>query len=1004
MADNWYVILELEFDPPVEDEQKITEKIEERSKYWSAHFNDFKMGAQYRSWHQKIPQIKKDMLGSANIRKQLASDACMIVYEPIDKLLKTIGRKGNITSDEGDKLSKKLRISIDVVKNRAKKLGIKWIKSSNIDYQSIYDKYYTVKPLNEATYDGMKQMLSSFGVDNLYDFLYANNTMVKNASKLPCNTLYLRAAEKKRTEFYKNNSVSGTGSKLCGQCDIVFKDEESKNTYDKYLEYIKRKLILDDVKSIAEISGELKTEQGNEIIDQLTQILHDRKLSEDILRAFCKVERISYNIEKSEESIKIKICRCGCINDVSDGRMICANCGLELVIKCPICGNENDANIKVCKCGFKFEKIDKAIALCEQAEYAIDSLDFAVAKIYLNDAEYYWPNSSTVISMKQRLGEYEQRVGIEVSKMHEAINNKKYCEAKSIYQSIGHLFLGYSNAVIEEEINQAIIKAMDLFNQAKKTKVEKDIIELCAKAYELCVDLPGIKELMPEPNCITGFHASANPISRTNLISWITVNDRSIRYVVVRSRTSWAQHVSDGQIVFRGTTSSFVDNDIEANIPYYYNVFAERTGIYSKGAIGDFKEIVNLFEISGVVITAADSSLNISWDSLLSNASVEVYQIQDNETEKHITSCYANNYLVTNIINDKQYWYRVALSYIIEGKKQETKGIVISGVPTNPAQPIDTLHIKPVKEGQFEATWLKNNEGNVRLYGSSNKPVHLVGDVISVTDLEQKMFQLQQQDLPYQKVKTLKKNEIGSYFQYTGSDLIYVVAVIEKSGSVVFGNIARASVGETVTIKAIKSVNGKINIYINSPENATGLVVLHRFDQFPTDIDDTKAIRNNIPMMQYLLNSAIVLDTMEKRKYYFSVFSEFNQNEEKDYSLGADYIFDNSAKINMNYSISVNKKIFGESSVILEFEADYKEFTLPEIEIMSAIGNAPMFKESAKLFYVIPSQIVNGSVKVTIPISKNIQKDTYIKAFFKDDSMHGSNQLRLKLKSNYKIS
>ena len=32
MADNWYVILELEFDPPVEDEQKIADKIAKLSK------------------------------------------------------------------------------------------------------------------------------------------------------------------------------------------------------------------------------------------------------------------------------------------------------------------------------------------------------------------------------------------------------------------------------------------------------------------------------------------------------------------------------------------------------------------------------------------------------------------------------------------------------------------------------------------------------------------------------------------------------------------------------------------------------------------------------------------------------------------------------------------------------------------------------------------------------------------------------------------------------------
>ena len=34
MAENWYIVLELSFDPPVEDEQKIEERLIERSKFW----------------------------------------------------------------------------------------------------------------------------------------------------------------------------------------------------------------------------------------------------------------------------------------------------------------------------------------------------------------------------------------------------------------------------------------------------------------------------------------------------------------------------------------------------------------------------------------------------------------------------------------------------------------------------------------------------------------------------------------------------------------------------------------------------------------------------------------------------------------------------------------------------------------------------------------------------------------------------------------------------------
>ena len=89
---------------------------------------------------------------------------------------------------------------------------------------------------------------------------------------------------------------------------MAFKDDGSKDIYDKYLEYVKRKAILDEAKSVAEISGELTAEQGADFIGQLTQIFRNRKLSEDVLVAFCKIERIAYNAnaaEKKTTNIKV---------------------------------------------------------------------------------------------------------------------------------------------------------------------------------------------------------------------------------------------------------------------------------------------------------------------------------------------------------------------------------------------------------------------------------------------------------------------------------------------------------------------------------------------------------------------------------------------------------------------------------------------------------------------------------------------------------------------------
>lgn len=789
MADNWYVILELEFDPPVEDEQKISDKIDEKAKFWSSNFTHFKFGPQYKAWLQKVPQIKKDMMGSTNIRKQLAADACIQVYGPIDKLLKTIGRKGYISDVEGNKLAASKKISIDILKKRAMKLGIEWRKDT-VDYQALYDKYYKTKPQNAATYDQDVERLASFNVEDLYGFLYVDTT-IKNAKDLPCETLRLRAGEKKKT-FVKHDAQSSNGEKLCGQCLLAFKDDTNKAVYDAYLEYTKRKSVLDDLKSIASVSDEFTKEQMEIYIGQLTQIFKDRKLAEDVLVAFCKIEKISYGGSGAEtHNANIKVCRCGCINDVSDGRKVCSNCGLELEIKCPKCGTTNDANIKVCKCGFKFENIDRALALCEQAELAIDALDFTVAKARLSDATRYWPNCSKVQVLKDRLAEFEQRVGKEVAKMRDAIKEKRFCEARSQYTSIQKLFSGYSDATIEQEISQSITKAQALFNQAKVAKVEKDILELCAQAYELCSDLPGVKELMPAPSAVTGMSVSVNGNMKTNIVSWAATNDKSIRYIVVRSTNGWIQHIADGETIFRGSTNSYSDKEIEPGVTYYYNVFAERAGVFSQGAKGE--AVVNLFEISNVAITAADASLNITWDSLPVNATAEIYEVASNGNKKLVATSSSDCYLVSGLTNGTTYSFQILLSYIVNGKKEVTKGIVKSGVPDCPPEPIDTLRVKPTQDDSFEAIWFQDSANDVRLFCSTQKPKYNLGDIVSLSNLEQEMRPLQQRPLSSQTNQSLKPNEKGASFQYNGTELLYIVAVVVKSGSAVFGSLARAN-------------------------------------------------------------------------------------------------------------------------------------------------------------------------------------------------------------------
>ena len=335
MTENWYIVLELEFDPnPVNDPKVIAARIEEKKKFWSSKANDAFHGAEYKKYLQMLSDIERDMIGDANIRAELIKDACDKTYGPIDKTLKMI-KKTEIPQDTIDKIASKQKVDVEVVKRRASALGIKIVASQGGDYQATYDKYYKTKPQNADKFNTMNAQLKSFNVTNLYEFLYAG-TSIRNPENLPCDALRQRAKEKKTKEFYKTDSVSGAGSKLCGLCDECFKDDSSKQIYDKYLEFNKRKAILDEVKNSYDLVGEITQESYYDFVGQLTEIFKNRKDAEGLLIAFSKIEKIplpSLGADANKENPHIKVCRCGCINDISDGRKVCKACGLELQIK-----------------------------------------------------------------------------------------------------------------------------------------------------------------------------------------------------------------------------------------------------------------------------------------------------------------------------------------------------------------------------------------------------------------------------------------------------------------------------------------------------------------------------------------------------------------------------------------------------------------------------------------------------------------------------------------------
>ena len=998
--ENWYLLLDLEFDPnPVKDDEIIKERIKEKKLFWGKQAINSTNSNKYSRYIELIPEITKDMTGDENIRDELIKDA-IAQCKPIDELIKTLTKSSpEISQDVINNIASKRGFDANLIKKRAEALGRKITESKSSDYQSVYNKYYKTKPKGYDKVKQDKEHLDTFKASDIYEFLSVqeNGTLNKAiVQKADCDELRKLAKDKEK-EFIKTDTKSSDGNRLIQKSYEYFKNDDTKKEYDACLEYIRLRTILDET-TFYEESG-LSEETYESFINRLTSIFKDYKKSEKVLFAFCKVKNISVpssGKETSQVNNNIKVCRCGCFNDVSDGRKKCQSCGLDLLIKCPKCGVLNENIINVCKCGFKLDNIDRAVALCELADYALIKMDFNVAEAHLNDAEKYWPGNEIAGEIRTRLDTLQKRVGSAVDDMRTACQDKRYFEAKRQLESVKTYAPNYSEPSLEEEISNALSTAEKYRELAQSSKNEAEVVDACSKAYEACQDYPRIKEIISRypPQTPTNLKISADPAAQVNILSWTkSTTSGLLFYSVVRKEGAVPISIKDGTLIGRVSMCTITDNMVVPGSQYYYAVFAERAGIFSESLVST-APVTNLFEISNVKAAAGDGLIQLTWNPIADNAVVEIEQTDAAGKTTKLACNSRSNFVAKELTNDKEYTFRLFLTYSIGAKKTSTDGVFINATPTRPPLPIEKLVVKPGQGDEFSIEWDNPDGGEVQFFSTSKKPDWIYGDLVSVSELESSTRQLV--------VKKTSSN--AGTFKYEGEELIYVLAVVVKSGSAVIGTIARASKGGAVKIKNISLVNGKIMINLDLPKNCTGFVVLYRNDQFPDDLSDNKASRKHYPLKQYQQDGALLIDSNEPLNYYFSVFAEFRRDGECDYSTGTDYLFSNVGKSVIYFSVSANKKLFGGGTVTITFSGENNKFSLPDIEVVSEQGRRPIFKEKCKTFCQISAQDVVGTLSVNVPIEKGIPRDTYIQPFLRDSSLKDKYKFQLKPGSEQKIS
>ena len=172
---NYYLILDLDFDPPVEDDELIRQRIAEKTGEWIEGKYDIKK-REYRDYLDDLDHLKY-VMSDTKRRRKVAKDAKKLIDQPLADMIRLFSRGGytrftqNTVSCIAKQVSRKLRntgnyytVKDDYVKKIIRENGIDIAEDDEpeIDYDLILKKYLT-KPEGTEKFD--KKLTFSGGFD-----------------------------------------------------------------------------------------------------------------------------------------------------------------------------------------------------------------------------------------------------------------------------------------------------------------------------------------------------------------------------------------------------------------------------------------------------------------------------------------------------------------------------------------------------------------------------------------------------------------------------------------------------------------------------------------------------------------------------------------------------------------------------------------------------------------------------------------------------------------------
>ncbi len=331
--DNFYILLELNLEPPETDDAVIYETIQKKKAEWSRLRNHPTKGILAQKYISMIPEIQRVMMNQ-EARQQEALTAIEIVkkgkrgkYAEIDRHIDILMGKGYLLDEEIAKLADIHGIELEDIKPRiaakreeqyrkidqaislrmekgylteaeiAKLAGRYGFKPEEARrrvrcpiVKDDKEKIAKPAPLDKSIEKAIIENLKVIHKSSLYDFLNLPETA-------ELSLLQQKASQKKKelASFSRKDADNTAGNILAGQCLTIFKNNENRMAYDISLAKAKLSSLHSDI-DIAAIGGLIRFEYFNILVSKAMDFGMDQQEAEDYITRYCHEK--NYRIEK----------------------------------------------------------------------------------------------------------------------------------------------------------------------------------------------------------------------------------------------------------------------------------------------------------------------------------------------------------------------------------------------------------------------------------------------------------------------------------------------------------------------------------------------------------------------------------------------------------------------------------------------------------------------------------------------------------------------------------